>query len=187
MTHKVSHFLHFPIFDKKVVARIFGLNLAGLAMVLSVVAYPTHAFDYDLTSSNQGETLTQVVVTTNSQYQFPLQMTLGMSQGFYSLHPGVDLRAPIGTPVYSIADGTVVEVGSITIGYGNYIRVAHAGTVSSLYAHLSQILVKPGQRVTKGEQIGAVGRTGWATGPHLHFEVHEGEAAVNPLNYISVK
>lgn len=123
-------------------------------------------------------------MTTQTQYQFPLATTLGMSQSFHALHPGVDLRAPKGTEVYSTAEGTVVEVEAMVVGYGHFVRIAHAGTMSSLYAHLDQVKVKPGQKVARGETIGTVGLTGWSTGPHLHFEIHSGERAVNPLGYI---
>lgn len=183
--HSVSDTLKFPIFDKKIISRAFGLNIAGLATVLSVVAYPTHAFDYDLVQNSESPVVTSVVMTTKSQYVFPLESTLGMSQRFHSLHPGVDLRAPKGTNIYSIDDGTVIEVEEMVVGYGHFVRIAHAGTVSSLYAHLGKVQVKPGQKVSRGETLGQVGMTGWSTGPHLHFEVYQGNKAVNPLNYIS--
>jgi murein DD-endopeptidase MepM/ murein hydrolase activator NlpD len=176
--HKAS------IFNTQNFSRIFGLQLAGLATALSVVAYPTHAFDYSLAASAQPEPSAQVVMTTQTQYQFPLEETLGMSQGYGGLHPGVDLRAPKGTAVYSMAEGTIVEVESMFVGYGHFVRIAHNGTISSLYAHLDQVQVKPGQKVKKGETIGTVGLTGWSTGYHLHFEVHSGEKSVNPLGYI---
>ena len=182
--HKVSDALRLPIFNKKFVSRLFGLQIAGFAAALSIVAYPTHAFDYTLSQNNLGEVETPFVVTTKTQYQFPLELTLGMSQTFHALHPGVDLRAPKGTKVYSMAEGTVVEVEEILVGYGHFIRIAHAGTLSTLYAHLNQVQVKPGDKVVKGQVIGDVGLTGWTTGPHLHFEVYVGDKAVNPITYI---
>ena len=173
------------IFKHRNISRIFGLHIAGLAAALSIVVSPTHAFNYNLTQNEAGEVLTPIVMTTNSEYHFPLAMTLGMSQPFHALHPGVDLRAPKGTQILAMADGTVVEVGEILVGYGHFVRIAHQGTISTLYAHMDQILVKPGQKVTKGEQLGTVGVTGWSTGPHLHFEVHQGDTAVDPMNYIA--
>jgi murein DD-endopeptidase MepM/ murein hydrolase activator NlpD len=173
-----------PIFKTRNFSRIFGLQLAGLATALSVVAYPTHAFDYTLVNSVQPEPSAQVVMTTQSQYQFPLAQTYGMSQSYHGIHPGVDLRAPKGTAVYSMAEGTVIEVEEMKIGYGHFVRIAHAGMISSLYAHLDQVAVTPGQKVSRGETIGTVGLTGWSTGYHLHFEVHSGEKSVNPLGYI---
>lgn len=182
--HSVSDALKFPIFNKKFISRFFGLQIAGFAAALSIVAYPTHAFDYNLSQTNLSEKETPFVVTTNTQYQFPLELTLGMSQTFHALHPGVDLRAPRGTQVFAMTEGTVVEVEEILVGYGHFVRIAHAGTLSTLYAHLDKVQVKPGQKVVKGQVIGDVGLTGWTTGPHLHFEVYVGDKSVNPINYI---
>ncbi len=181
---KVSKHLKLPIFSRTAVPRIFGVNLALASVALSVVAIPTHAFDYGMPTNASPVPETPIVVTTQSAYHFPLALTTGMSQPFHALHPGVDLKAPIGTPVLSMDDGTVIEVEYTSFGYGHYVRIAHDGAVWTLYAHLSKTLVKPGEHVTRGQQIGAVGVTGWSTGPHLHFEVHEGDQAVNPLTYI---
>jgi murein DD-endopeptidase MepM/ murein hydrolase activator NlpD len=85
-------------------------------------------------------------------------------------HKGVDYGAPTGTPVRSVADG-VVDFAGWQNGYGNVVSIKHDGYKSTLYAHLSRINVKLGQKVNQGEYVGAVGATGWATGPHLHFEL----------------
>ena len=84
-------------------------------------------------------------------------------------HRGLDYTAPSGTPVRSVADG-VVEFAGARNGYGNVVEIRHDGERATLYAHLSRIDVKASQRVDQGVRIGAVGATGWATGPHLHFE-----------------
>jgi murein DD-endopeptidase MepM/ murein hydrolase activator NlpD len=85
-------------------------------------------------------------------------------------HKGIDYGAPMGTPVRTIGDG-VVEFAGWQNGYGNVIEVRHADDRSTVYAHLSRIDVTKGEKVQQGERIGAVGMTGWATGPHLHFEL----------------
>jgi murein DD-endopeptidase MepM/ murein hydrolase activator NlpD len=85
-------------------------------------------------------------------------------------HKGIDYGAPMGTPVRTIGDG-VVEFAGWQNGYGNVIEVRHDNDRSTVYAHLSRIEVTKGAKVLQGERIGAVGMTGWATGPHLHFEV----------------
>ena len=179
--HKAS------IFNKQTFPRVFGMQLAGLATALSVVTYPSHAFDYNMTQVASASENTEIVMTTKSQYQFPLQTTLGMSQGYHGLHRGADFRAPKGTAVYAMDAGTIIEVEKMFVGYGHYVRIAHNGTLSTLYAHLGQVQVKPGDKVEKGEIIGDVGMTGWTTGPHLHFEVFVGDKAVNPLNYVGLK
>jgi len=183
--HMKKAVCRWKIFKRQATRRVIGTQFAGLAVALSLVTMPTHAFDYNMAQAKQDEMLTRIVITTNSQYAFPLEKTLGMSQSYHGVHPGVDLRAPVGTKVLAMAEGTIIEVGNMLIGYGHFVRIAHHGTISTLYAHLDKISVKSGERVERGQEIGTVGMTGWTTGPHLHFEVHAGEKAVNPLNYIS--
>jgi murein DD-endopeptidase MepM/ murein hydrolase activator NlpD len=86
-------------------------------------------------------------------------------------HKGIDYAAPLGTPVRSTADGKVVFAG-VQNGYGNVIHIQHQGVYSTLYAHLSAFSpgIRIGAHVTQGDVIGFVGQTGWATGPHLHYE-----------------
>ena len=100
--------------------------------------------------------------------------------GYTHKHTGVDYAAPTGTPVRTIGDGTVTVAGAQN-GYGNVIYISHLnGKDSTVYAHLSRIDVKPGQKVSQGDVIGAVGATGRATGPHLHFEFRVENKPVNP-------
>ena len=95
-------------------------------------------------------------------------------------HMGVDYAAPTGAPVISVADGVVVESG-FSGGFGNMVTVQHNGRQSTVYAHLSRINVRKGQTVKQGDTLGAVGSTGWATGPHLHFEFRINGRHVDPL------
>jgi murein DD-endopeptidase MepM/ murein hydrolase activator NlpD len=95
-------------------------------------------------------------------------------------HLGVDYGAPSGTPVRSVGDG-VVEMAGWQNGYGNLVQVRHSNDRTTIYAHLSRIDVKKGQRIEQGSQLGAVGATGWATGPHLHFEFKVRGQQQNPL------
>jgi murein DD-endopeptidase MepM/ murein hydrolase activator NlpD len=92
----------------------------------------------------------------------------------------VDYAAPTGTPVRAVGDGTVDFAGWQN-GYGNVIQVRHDKDRTTLYAHLSRIDVRKGQKVEQGQHIGAVGATGWATGPHLHFEFRIGGVHQDPL------
>jgi murein DD-endopeptidase MepM/ murein hydrolase activator NlpD len=94
-------------------------------------------------------------------------------------HNGVDYSAPTGTPVRSVGDG-VVDFAGRQNGYGNVVIVRHAGGKETLYAHLSRIDVRKGQRIDQGTRLGAVGATGWATGPHLHFEFRVGGVHKDP-------
>ncbi len=102
------------------------------------------------------------------------------------LHPGFDLAAPTGTPVGAAAGGKVTHAGPAGT-YGNLVTVRHENGYETRYAHLSAVTVKEGDQVQPGQQVGAVGTTGYSTGPHLHFEVrHEGKsidpAPLLPLN-----
>ncbi len=95
-------------------------------------------------------------------------------------HKGVDYGAPSGTPVRSVGDG-VVDFAGQQNGYGNVVEIRHSNERSTVYAHLSRIDVRQGQRVEQGARLGAVGSTGWATGPHLHFEFKLNGMQQNPL------
>ncbi|MEU2613528.1 M23 family metallopeptidase [Micromonospora sp. NPDC007271] len=105
----------------------------------------------------------------------------------WQVHPGVDLAAPLGTPIVAAADGRVSRAGWYG-GYGNYTCIDHGRAdgqrLSTCYGHQSKLLVSPGQRVRAGQVIGLVGSTGASTGPHLHFEVRLGGRAVDPLPWI---
>ena len=87
----------------------------------------------------------------------------------FRMHTGVDYAAPTGTPIRSVGDG-IVEFAGVQRGYGNVVEIMHRDGKSTLYAHMSRIDVRKGQRIAQGDRIGAVGSTGWSTGPHLHFE-----------------
>jgi murein DD-endopeptidase MepM/ murein hydrolase activator NlpD len=95
-------------------------------------------------------------------------------------HLGVDYGAPTGTPVRAVGDG-VVDFAGVQNGYGNVVVVQHPGNRQTLYAHLSRIHVRKGQRVSQSDTVGLVGATGWATGPHLHFEFKVGGKQVDPM------
>lgn len=93
-------------------------------------------------------------------------------------HKGIDYGTPIGTAILASADGTAMITGYQAKGYGHYVILTHPNGYSSIYAHLSEITVKQGQAVSKGDQIGKSGNTGNSTGPHLHFEIHDSRNAV---------
>lgn len=100
-------------------------------------------------------------------------------------HAGLDIRAPMGAPVKAMAKGTVTFAARKG-GYGNCIIIRHIGGYETLYGHLSQMLVKPGQQVDIGSVIGKVGSTGRSTGPHLHYEVHKNGVRINPKSFLTL-
>jgi murein DD-endopeptidase MepM/ murein hydrolase activator NlpD len=96
--------------------------------------------------------------------------TSGFGYRWGALHGGVDLAAPIGTPIYAASDGVVIDVGP-TAGYGAWVKLRHSDGTVTLYGHINTWNVQIGQRVMAGDQIATVGNRGNSTGPHLHFEV----------------
>ena len=98
-------------------------------------------------------------------------------------HEGIDVAAPAGAPIIAPASGVVTKVGYET-GYGNTLEIDHGNGIVTRYAHCSRIDVRSGQRVTRGQRVAAVGSTGLATGPHLHYEIHINGKVVNPLTYV---
>jgi murein DD-endopeptidase MepM/ murein hydrolase activator NlpD len=100
------------------------------------------------------------------------------------VHKGMDMAAHVGEPVYAIADGEVIYAGDGLKGYGNVVILRHDRKTTSLYAHNSELKVKQGDQVGKGTLVALLGNTGHSTGPHVHFEIREGDAAVNPRNIL---
>lgn len=100
------------------------------------------------------------------------------------MHAGIDFTAPTGTPIYSTGDGKVERVEKRKGGYGKNVTIDHGYGYKTLYAHMSKIDVRRGQKVSKGEVIGKVGNTGLSSGPHLHYEVRYKGRAVNPIHFV---
>jgi len=112
---------------------------------------------------------------------FALEPPLGPYPHF---HTGIDIAAPLGSPVYAAADGMVVAVAHTDVGYGNYVIVAHGAGVMTLYGHLLATNVAVGQHVGRGQLVGLEGMSGFATGPHLHFEIRVGGLVTDPIRFL---
>jgi murein DD-endopeptidase MepM/ murein hydrolase activator NlpD len=117
------------------------------------------------------------VYPMNGTFTSPFGMRWGR------LHAGIDIAAPIGTPIRA-ADGGRVAIAGVVSGYGNYTCIQHGNGLSTCYGHQSSIGVSVGQTVKKGQVIGLCGNTGHSTGPHLHFEVRINGNPVNPMSYL---
>lgn len=101
------------------------------------------------------------------------------------LHAGIDLANSIGTPIYAVSDGVVIDAGP-TAGYGMWVKLLHADGTVTLYGHVNTTLVSVGQRVMAGDQIATMGNRGFSTGPHLHFEVHlNGSERIDPVPWLA--
>lgn len=98
------------------------------------------------------------------------------------MHYGIDFTAPTGTPIYASGGGKVIR-SEYSRTYGNVVEIDHGYGYTSIYAHMSKVLVKKGDKVKRGEEIGKVGNTGRSTAPHCHYEVHHKGKPVNPINF----
>jgi murein DD-endopeptidase MepM/ murein hydrolase activator NlpD len=120
-------------------------------------------------------------------YVWPTRGTLTSGYGWRwgRMHRGVDIAGPVGTPIVAAASGVVVRSGWNSGGYGNLVDIRHSDGSMTRYAHNSRLMVRAGEQVRQGQQIAAMGSTGYSTGPHLHFEIHLPSAGtVNPMAYL---
>jgi murein DD-endopeptidase MepM/ murein hydrolase activator NlpD len=128
--------------------------------------------------------------STFNGYIWPAKgvLTSGYGWRWGRMHKGIDIAAPIGTPIVAASDGEVISAGWNSGGYGNLVKLKHFDGSITLYAHNSKIMVRRGQKVAQGQQIAAMGSTGYSTGPHLHFEIHPraGKPA-NPIAFLPRK
>jgi murein DD-endopeptidase MepM/ murein hydrolase activator NlpD len=123
---------------------------------------------------------------------FSLEPPLSFNGAFYPhFHTGLDLGAPLDTPIHAAADGVVLLAAASVddkgklVGYGNYVVIAHPDGFVTLYGHLDSIAVKAGQVVHQGEIVGREGSTGWSTGPHVHFEVRHNGQFLDPVPFLA--
>lgn len=182
-SNRVSRLLRRHI-ERLPIKQFVGIQLTGVAFFAAIVV-PQAA---DIVSQARVEqaknqTIIEVVPTTESKLQWPLTR-FGLSQLYSAFHPALDMTSPMGTPIHPVASGTVEVEEESSVGYGRHIIIKHADGVSSLYAHMSKFDVQQGQEVTKDTVIGEVGSTGWATGDHLHLEIYQNQAAVNPIEVL---
>ncbi len=99
------------------------------------------------------------------------------------MHTGMDFTSPVGTEIFATGNGTVSKVEKDGRGYGNNVIINHGYGYESVYAHMSKMLVRPGQKISRGDLLGYVGNTGTSTGPHLHYEVRKNGNPLNPVNF----
>ena len=99
------------------------------------------------------------------------------------LHTGMDFTAPVGTEIYATGNGVVNKIEFDGRGYGNNVILNHGYGYETLYGHMSKIIVRPGQKISRGDILGYVGNSGSSTGPHLHYEVRKNNNPVNPVNF----
>ena len=150
---------------------------AGIAMVKRILPVGTTLPGLILSWPIAGARITQPFGPS----QLLLEPPLGPYPHF---HTGIDLAAAYGTPVTAAADGIVVAVAHTSVGYGNYVIVAHGGGIMTMYAHLSETDVRVGDHVGRGQKVGREGTSGLSTGPHLHFELRVNDQVTDPMRYL---
>lgn len=177
---KISRFFR-HIFEHKHMRRILGSNIALFAIIgaflPSTAPFSFEPEDSALIISNE------VIIKTNGHVQYPLK-SIKINQGYDFFHPGIDFEGTTGDPVYAIMAGEVVAIQRSNFAYGNAILVRHGDNYSSLYAHLSKINVKEGQKVNLETILGEVGSSGRSSGDHLHLEIRENGRPINPLSML---
>jgi murein DD-endopeptidase MepM/ murein hydrolase activator NlpD len=176
---KISRFFR-HVFEHKNVKKILGANLA--VMVLASNFVTTKATDSAQPESPIVIEETIPLVTERAR-QYPV-VEFHISQGYKFFHPAIDLASPFGDDVKPIMAGKIEAISRSRYDYGNAIIINHGNNLTSLYAHLSKILVTEGQEVTTNTVIGLVGSTGRSTGNHVHLEVRDSGRAINPTSIL---
>ncbi|WP_039019581.1 M23 family metallopeptidase [Halocynthiibacter namhaensis] len=127
------------------------------------------------------------IAAQKAPFAMPVTGNFRFTSGFGSrwgrMHNGSDFAGAHGTPIYATADGVVIHAGWQS-GYGRLVKIQHDFGIETRYAHQSRLVVRAGERVTRGQKIGEMGNTGRSTGTHLHYEIRVGGTPVNPMNYI---
>lgn len=168
------------VFENNKIHKVLGLNLAALFLSTSLIQYP-----FNEIAATEEDFVTQApfVLETKKSVQYPLP-NIKINQGYRMYHPGLDLDGDTGDPVHPVMDGTVEAINYSKYAYGNAILINHGNDITTLYAHLSKILVKANDEVTTDTIIGEVGSTGHSTGPHLHLEIRDSGKPFNPLTVL---
>lgn len=180
------------LFETKRIRQVFGANL-GAALMLApllnlnqppVISEPQLQLpaEYFTAQSIYDQPLT----TEERKFLVPVDNLKYKGQDYHNGHLAYDLNAPIGTPVKAFTAGQVFKIEDGQFGLGKYIILDHGDQLFSVYAHLQTFNVTISQVVNTGDTIGFIGMTGHTTGPHLHFEIHDQGAAINPKTYLGI-
>ncbi len=172
------------VFEKSQIRQIFGLVV--FSSFFSVAVLPSSFSNLQTkieTNYSQTTVINPEIIQTKQSIRLPMDSFM-VTQGFNFFHPGIDLAGVKGTPVYPIMDGKVTLVEQSQFGYGNYVLLDHGNNRQSLYAHLAKIEVNQDEEVTQDSILGLLGSTGHSTGPHLHLQIYDNGAWVNPRVFL---
>jgi len=180
--NKVSRFFR-HIFEHKKIQRIFGTNIALMVIATSFIPSNTLGSEQQIEEEINVISETAVALNTEKGVQYPVE-NVKITQGYKIFHPGIDLDGITGDPIKPIKAGFVEAISRSKYAYGNAIIINHGNQLTSLYAHLSKILVTEGQEVTINTVIGEMGATGRAYGDHLHLEIRDNGVPINPTSVL---
>jgi len=169
------------IFEYRAIRKILGTNIAMAIMVTTL--FPTPTGSIDIKAEGVVVTEAPIVLPTEKVVRFPVD-DVRITQGYRVFHPGLDLDGLTGDTIYPFMRGVVEAIDYSKYAYGNAIYINHGGGTTSLYAHLSKIVVKVNDEVTTNTKIGEMGASGRAFGDHLHFEVRKEGLPINPLSVL---
>lgn len=161
--------------------RVVGASLIAVATVTIILSNASNIGGSFILAFNTPKVT--IDVSTISSVQSPIAFQYE-SRGVSWFHVGADLVAPTGTLVRPIMPGIVVATPELAWGFGKHVIVKHFNDYESIYGHLSKIEVKPGDVVNLNSELGKSGSTGFSTGPHLHLEIHQDGAIVNPADIV---
>ena len=177
------------VFEIKNIRAVFGANLAAGVLIVGSLGVPSVLeSNVMLPGAGNPEVMIEpsdpVVTTEEAGYQLPVNELFGVSTRYQLGHPGIDLRAPLSSPVRPITGGAVRVIIHSDFGYGRRVVLDHDEGITSMYAHMGKIMVEEGEIVDKTTILGEVGMTGWSTGPHVHLELYKNGIPVNPANFL---
>jgi len=171
------------VFEISKIRQIFGVLVVSSFLSVSVLpsSYSTIQTKIDTNFAEIAGSDFEVLETEQS-VRLPVDSFI-VTQGYSFFHPGLDLAAIKGSPVYPIMDGKVIAVSLGRFGYGNHVLIDHGSGLKSLYAHLAKIEVKEGEKISRDSIVGLIGSTGMSTGPHLHLQIFQDGKWVNPRTF----
>jgi len=182
---------HYKEFFQSENTKIAGVSMRNIDLAMRKMQIQSNSFEEVAIAAVEKEKMLASIPTIMpvSREQIRITSLFGwrrnpFNRNVRSFHSGVDFAGKPGTPIYATGDGVVVDNGRMS-GYGIVVVVNHGYGYKTLYGHLSKATVKNGEQVKRGQVIGKLGRTGSATGPHLHYEVIKNGKKVNPMNYIT--
>lgn len=181
VSHPVSSMLR-PLFEAKRAKTAFGGLLVSASLVLAVGVYPMAKYS-PVNALEPMRASVEIETATTGPVRLVPELT-GISQGFWSAHPGIDITAPLGSTIFPVKSGRVIEISISRFNYGRSIVIEHEDGLTSRYAHMGKIMVQEGDEVNDLTQLGEIGVTGHTTGPHLHLEIRKNGVAQNPTRYL---